>query len=120
MRIVAANRTGKGPGRTERTQRTGARPHRNGASAGTAGAGGSRNALVVTAVEPVVEATANRFARIYRPSAMLIAQLIALRENMPQQRARRRAEPAEAIDAYRSAERRPRTQETGRVLSVSR
>lgn len=74
----------------------------------------------MTAVEPVASLDTNRFARLYRPNAGLIAQLVALRDNMHQQRARRRAEPAEAISTYRSVERQPRTPQQGRVLSVSR
>ena len=118
MRIFAGNRSATGRGRAGHAAR---------AQAGTAGAGARAaqtearsSALVVTAVEPVAHLDTNRFARLYRPNAGLIAQLVALRDNMHQQRARRRAEPTEAINAYRTVERQPRTPQQGRVLSVSR
>jgi hypothetical protein len=40
-----------------------------------------------------------------RPSAPFLAQLIAAKRNLPQARERRRAEPREAIAAYRAAAR---------------
>jgi hypothetical protein len=53
-------------------------------------------ALVVTAT-----AAAAPSAPVYREAAFL-AHLIATKEHAPQTRERRRAEPAEAISAYRS------------------
>jgi hypothetical protein len=40
-----------------------------------------------------------------RPASVFLAQLIASEENLPQARARRRAEPREAIAAYEAAAR---------------
>ena len=52
-----------------------------------------------------------------RPSADFIAHLIATVAQAPQTRARRRAEPGEAISAYCGLGQRPST--AGRVLSRS-
>ena len=52
-----------------------------------------------------------------RPNAGFIAQLIATSAKAPQTRARRRAEPKEAISAYAELGRRP--SKSGRVLSRS-
>jgi hypothetical protein len=77
-------------------------------------------ARAVVPVAPVSEPRADRFARLYRPDAAFLAQLIAMREHVPQMRVRRRAAPDQAIDAYRVAERQPRMAAPGRVLAVSR
>jgi hypothetical protein len=53
-------------------------------------------ALVVTGT-----AAASPSASVYREAAFL-AHLIATKEHAPQTRERRRAEPAEAISAYRT------------------
>lgn len=113
MQVIAGYRSASARPRQDRS----ARAAQAAASAARAVPAGT---LTVAAVEPVAETGANRFARLYRPDAALIAQLVALSENMPQQRARRRAEPAVAIEAYRAAERAPRLLEPGRVLAVSR
>lgn len=55
-------------------------------------------ALVVTAPR---RAAANR-RPVYRP-ALFLAHLIAVKDKHPQTRERRRAEPAEALSAYRRA-----------------
>jgi hypothetical protein len=52
-----------------------------------------------------------------RPDAGFIAHLIATSAQAPQTRARRRAEPGEAISAYCGLGQRPST--AGRVLSRS-
>ncbi len=52
-----------------------------------------------------------------RPDAGFIAHLIATSAQAPQTRARRRAEPIEAISAYRGLGQRPSA--PGRVLSRS-
>jgi len=54
-------------------------------------------ALVTTAAEPATEQTAGALHR----EAAFLAHLIATKEQEPQTRARRRAEPAVAIAAYR-------------------
>ena len=67
-----------------------------------------------------METRETSYSRLHRTNAAFLAQLIATRDNMPQTRARRRAAPAQAIDAYRTTERQPRHMEAGRVLAVSR
>lgn len=57
-------------------------------------------ALVV--VQPVPRLEPPRIGS-NRPSASFLAQLIAVAQQAPQTRVRRRAEPAEAIDTYRAA-----------------
>jgi hypothetical protein len=52
-----------------------------------------------------------------RARADFVAQLIAISAKAPQTRARRRAEPEEAIAAYRALDRKPVS--SGRVLSRS-
>jgi hypothetical protein len=52
-----------------------------------------------------------------RPNADFIAHLIAIKEQAPQTRERRRAEPDEAIAAYGARDCRPAS--TGRVVSRS-
>jgi hypothetical protein len=52
-----------------------------------------------------------------RPNAAFIAQLIATSAKAPQTRARRRAEPKEAISAYCELGQRP--SKSGRVFSRS-
>jgi aminoglycoside phosphotransferase (APT) family kinase protein len=47
----------------------------------------------------------SRRSEFGRPAAVFLAQLIASEENLPQARARRRAEPREAIAAYEAAAR---------------
>lgn len=74
----------------------------------------------LVAIEPVVDTRKAGYARLHRTNAAFLAQLIATRDNMPQTRARRRAEPDEAIAAYRATERQPRYMDAGRVLSISR
>lgn len=82
MRIFAGNRSATG--RAGRAARAGSGTTAAGAQAARTEARSS--ALVVTAVEPVASLDTNRFARLYRPNAGLIAQLVALRDNMHQQR----------------------------------
>lgn len=55
----------------------------------------------------------------HRPSAPFIAQLIATRADMPQTRARRRAEPAEAAAVYGDAAARTGYRDPGRRLRMS-
>jgi len=76
--------------------------------------GASNNALV-----PVAPSTGERdtVAAQPRASADFIAHLIATAARMPQTRARRRAEPAEALAAYRTMGQWP--SEAGRTLSKS-
>ena len=57
---------------------------------------------VVAPVEPVRGAASGRDASS-RPAPTLVAQLLAARENLPQARCLRRAEPADAAAAYRAA-----------------
>lgn len=71
------------------------------------------NALV--SVTP--NSSESKFRAGPRAQADFIAQLIATREQAPQTRARRRAEPEQAIAAYRSLGQWPRV--TGRALSRS-
>jgi hypothetical protein len=52
-----------------------------------------------------------------RPDAGFIAHLVATSAQAPQTRARRRAEPSEAISAYRGLGQRP--SRTGQLLSRS-
>jgi hypothetical protein len=51
------------------------------------------------------------------PAATFIAHLIAIRDRAPQTRQRRRAEPADAADAYATVMRRKAL--TGRKMSLS-
>lgn len=69
---------------------------RDAAVAETAPASGDSRALVV--IEPPAERPQ---ATVHREAAFL-AQLIATKAQHPQTRARRRAEPGEAIAAYRA------------------
>jgi hypothetical protein len=56
----------------------------------------------LVAVTPVAGVTQDPVA-LYRPAAFL-AQLIATKAQLPQTRERRRAQPGEAIAAYRATE----------------
>lgn len=89
-------------------------------SASLGGAASASAARSVVPVASVSEPRGDRFSRLYRPNAAFLAQLIAMREHVPQMRARRRAAPEQAIEAYRAAERQPRVSPPGRVLAVSR
>jgi hypothetical protein len=108
-RVTAGPKTGRTTGRTS-TARAGA--------AAEARAVSGTSSLV--AIEPVVETRETGYSRLHRTNAAFLAQLIATRDNMPQTRARRRAAPAQAIEAYRTTERQPRHMDAGRVLAVSR
>ena len=110
MRIEQGYRPARGPGETARRART------ETGAASQADASASRE---VVAVDPVAAVRSDRFYGFHRPNAAFIAQLIATREHLPQSRARRRAAPTEAIDAYRAVERQPRKLHAGRVLAVS-
>jgi hypothetical protein len=112
MRIEQGYRPARGP---EESRRRNAAGGADAARVGTAAA-----AVSVIAVEPATPTRTDRFFGFLRPNAAFIAQLIATREHLPQTRAHRRAAPAEAIDAYRTAERQPRLLPAGRVLAVSR
>lgn len=90
------------------------------ASASLGEAASASAARSVVPVAPVSEPRGDRFSRLYRPNAVFLAQLIAMREHVPQMRTRRRAAPEQAIEAYRLAERQPRVSPPGRVLAVSR
>ena len=56
----------------------------------------------VPVIEPVAPIVVTRLDR----RAAYLAQLLAARDGLPQARARRRAEPQEAADAYRGMARR--------------
>jgi hypothetical protein len=73
---------------------------------------------VNTALIPTVpSAAAPPVCASGRPQAEFLAQLIAARGRAPQTRARRRAEPEEAIAAYAANDHQPLP--TGRALSRS-
>jgi hypothetical protein len=61
----------------------------------------SRALVPVTPPQPVPDVRVT----LPRPSSAFLAQLIAANRNLPQARARRRAEPSEAIAAYLAATR---------------
>jgi len=61
----------------------------------------SRALVPLTPPRPLSESRPTRS----RPSAAFLAQLIAANRNLPQARARRRAEPREAIAAYTTTSR---------------
>ncbi|WP_428698824.1 hypothetical protein [Stappia sp.] len=111
MRIEQGYRPARGPGETRRNART---------ETGAAAQADASLTREIVAVDPVAAVRTDRFYGFHRPNAGFIAQLIATREQLPQTRARRRAAPAEAIDAYRTAERQPRILPAGRILAVSR
>jgi hypothetical protein len=58
-----------------------------------------RSLIALAPVAPLGEPISH-----YRQQAPFLAQLIATREQLPQTRERRRAEPEEAIAAYRASE----------------
>lgn len=111
MRIEQGRRPAAGPGESRRT---------TGTVASTGDSTPASAARAVVPVAPVSEPRSDRFARLYRPQAAFLAQLIAMREHVPQMRVRRRAAPEQALEAYRLAERQPRQSAPGRVLAVSR
>jgi hypothetical protein len=77
-------------------------PHR--ANPGAPGRAEARQAgTTVARVEPPRATEGGRFTAPRRPEAALIAQLLATRDDHPQTRARRRAEPREAARAYAAA-----------------
>jgi hypothetical protein len=80
------------------------RPPRNAASASRSSKAASARALI--ALEPITPSDADLYAR---PQSGFLAHLIATAGQFPQTRERRRADPADAIAAYRAAkaERRP-------------
>jgi len=86
-------------------------PRLTGSTSSSRKAAGSR---AVIALAPIAASDAGLNAR---PQAGFLAQLIATADKLPQTRERRRADPAEAIAAYRAANapRRP----SGRRLSRS-
>lgn len=57
--------------------------------------------------------------RRYRPNSVFVTQLIAVRDDWPDVRMRRRAEPEAAIALYREAEASPRRMQAGRVIVLS-
>ncbi|MCA1300764.1 hypothetical protein [Stappia indica] len=87
-------------------------------SARNATASGIVSSRAIVAIEPVEAIRPESFRRYRGANPAFIAQLIAHRENLPQTRARRRADPATAIGAYTAVERMPRHIPTGRLLSV--
>ncbi|QGZ35316.1 hypothetical protein [Stappia indica] len=111
MRIEQGRRPAAGPGEYRRVTST---------VSSTGNATPASAARAVVPVAPVSEPRSDRFARLYRPQAAFLAQLIAMREHVPQLRVRRRAAPEQALEAYRLAERQPRLSAPGRVLAVSR
>lgn len=113
MRIEQGRRPAAGPGESRRATDTVS-------SAGSSATAPGSAARAIVPVAPVGEVRSDRFARLYRPNAAFLAQLIAMREHVPQMRVRRRAAPDQAVDAYRVAERQPRMAAPGRVLAVSR
>jgi hypothetical protein len=74
---------------------------------------------VKTSLVPVTPTTRDREMprEVNRPDSGFLAHLIATSTKAPQTRARRRAEPGEAISAYAGLGQRPST--PGRVLSRS-
>jgi hypothetical protein len=73
---------------------------------------------MANAIVALAPAESERPARPdFRASADFIAQLIACAAQVPQSRARRRAEPEQAVAAYRAIRRPPA--ETGRAVSRS-
>lgn len=75
---------------------TGARPNESPAQAAEAAQAGESRALVT-----LTPAAAPQPCERYR-EATFLAHLIATKDQLPQTRERRRAEPAEAIAAYRA------------------
>lgn len=69
--------------------------------AARAAGSGSGSALVAIAPPPPVDRS--RFVPFRRPDAAVIAHLFAMRDGDAQTREKRRAEPAVAVTAYRSA-----------------
>jgi hypothetical protein len=59
--------------------------------------------------EPYDAAPGSSLARRFRPNAALVTQLMAIRLDAPQTRARRRAGDAEAVAAYGAAGEKIRT-----------
>ncbi|MCW2309893.1 hypothetical protein [Rhodobium gokarnense] len=57
-------------------------------------------------------------AWLYRPYAPALAQLIATKQDLPQTRARRRAEPSDAAAAYGDARKARTIPEAGRLMAV--
>lgn len=113
MRIEQGGRPATAPG-------VGRRAAETAASTSVGGTTFASAARSVVPVAPVSEPRGDRFSRLYRPSAAFLAQLVAMREHVPQMRARRRAAPEQAVEAYRLAERQPRVSSPGRILAVSR
>jgi hypothetical protein len=64
--------------------------------------GGPPETRLPVAVRPVANSEAETPAR-HRPTAPFLAQLLATKNDLPQARERRRAEPAEAVAAYTAA-----------------
>jgi len=56
----------------------------------------------------------------YRPNAVFLAHLIAMKEDFPQTRSFRREEPAIGSKAYRKIAARPRMRESGQLVSTLR
>ncbi|MXN64987.1 hypothetical protein GR183_08715 [Stappia sp. GBMRC 2046] len=57
--------------------------------------------------------------RRYRPNSAFLTQLIAVREDWPDVRVRRRTEPEAAIRLYRETEASPRRMQAGRTIVLS-
>lgn len=55
----------------------------------------------------------------HRPNSAFLAQLIAVRDDWPDVRIRRKADPEAAVRLYRETEASPRRMEAGRVLARS-
>ncbi|PLX38600.1 MAG: hypothetical protein C0606_10470 [Hyphomicrobiales bacterium] len=74
----------------------------------------------VVAIEPTMRSEPRRRSSWrLRSNPALIAQLIATREGLPQTRAKRRAEPVEAVAAYIETDRRPLYVAPGTRFSVA-
>lgn len=87
--------------RIGRSLPTGARPHHEPVSAQRQSAEAQTGRAMISLAAPQHPGRND----VGRPASVFLAQLIASNENLPQMRARRRAEPREAIAAYAAAAR---------------
>ncbi|NRG16986.1 hypothetical protein HPQ64_04730 [Rhizobiales bacterium] len=69
-------------------------------------------------VQPVAGDAPVSFQR-YRPNSAFLTQLIAVRDDWPDVRLRRKSEPEAAVRLYRETEASPRRMRAGRVLARS-
>jgi hypothetical protein len=76
--------------------------------------GQSRASTALVPVAPCPRGPAS--VRVLPPAAPFLAQLIATRQQAPQTRARRRAEPADASTAYRAGRKVPHTRTNDWVI----